>query len=383
MRGTKVVRLGSLIAVALISVGCLHPQAPAPSHARASDPEDAERARTCQAPPGPAPRGNLPLNTAAPPDGETIASISIEGARTVPKALVGSALTMTPGSRFDSERADADVVRILGLGPFEDVRLLAERKPEGLALHVQLAERPLIRKVFLAKGTSQPEQGEWTPVLPGDLYDPLALERVVRVLERNLVAEGHLDAKAGVRSLRVGDAQVDVCLRIDRGEQWKIERFVFPGASVVRAEELSARIGTANQPGKPYRAEPLKIDLLRMSALHYERGLLQSKVGAPSLRRLPASHGLEISIPVEEGKVFRIGKVRVTGELAGPRASYERELGNLAGKVFVRSQIQQVIERLRMHHRKLARSSESDVVPSTALHEDRSTVDIDFRVEKR
>lgn len=383
MRGAKAVSLGTLIALGSICAGCFTRGAPSPAHARTSDPDARQRTRVCQAPSGPAPRANLAVTTADPPEGETIAAISIEGARTVPKQLVNRSLTLTVGSRFDSERADADLLRILALGPFEDVRFLTERRPQGIALHVQLDERPVIRKVFLADGSSQPEQGEWTPVLQGDPYDPLALERVVRVLEKTLVAEGHLDAKTAVRASRVDEGQVDVCVQVERGPEWKIEQIEFPGARMVTAEEMLTQIGSANQPGHAYRAEPLKIDILRMNALLYDHGLLQCKVGSPRIHRLASSHGLRIEIPVEEGKVFRIGKVRVSGDLAGPRPGYERELGTLSGRTFSRSQMMEVVERLRKHHHKLARSAQSDVIPSLDMHESDGTVDVVFKVEGR
>jgi outer membrane protein insertion porin family len=327
----------------------------------------------------------LAVSTADLPEGEVIATISVEGARRVPKQLITGAMTTKRGARFDAEKLEQDLLNLHALGPFEDVRFLSERSAEGIALQVEVTERAIVRNVFIAPGSSLPNAGEWNPLLQGDAYDPMEVDRVRRVLAQNLVAQGHLDAVVDVRALRQGDSIVDLCLRVTKGPAWKIERIDFPGARVVPVDELRSQVDTrrdrVNAPGQHYRAETLKYDILKMNMLHYERGLLQATIGAPVLKRLDSTGRLVIEIPVAEGRVFRVGKTTVTGDVRGAVQAYEKVLGSLSGEVFSRSHVIAAVDRLRQYQRKVTGKPGCEVVPETSLREESCLVDLAFRVE--
>lgn len=354
-------------------------------HAKDGDSiEEAARARSdVEANGGPAALDGAWLPTNDPPDGARIESIGVAGARTVPARLVRDVMTMRAGDAFDADAADADVRRILALGAFEDVRLVYERK-SGVALTIQVAERPLLRNVFFADGSSAPENGEWVVPRARDLYDPAAIERSLAVLVRDEIAEGYLDALADGRAARVDRDHVDLCLRVESGEQWLVSGFDFPGASRVAANELTAEMhtesGKFNAPGKPYRESEMETDAIRIAALYYDRGMLKVKVAKPLVTRDAATHGLRVAIPIEEGPVFRIEHVTFEGRLAGARKGYADAARVKIGAVFSRAEIAEATARVREHHRKLVKKASTSVDPDVTLHEERGTVDLVYRV---
>jgi outer membrane protein assembly factor BamA len=144
------------------------------------------------------------------------------------------------------------------------------------------------------------------------------------------VARGYLDARAGVRARRVDPEHVDLCVDLDRGDAWHVERLAFPGASHVDREE---------------------------------------------------THGLVVVVPIEEGPVYRIGRVRIAGRLAGPRAGYEAQVHEQPGAVFVRSRFVDAIARLTRHRHELS-GEDVEVTPKLDFHRDRATVDVTLDVER-
>jgi outer membrane protein insertion porin family len=366
----------------ILSVSCSQrlpvstPPAPGP---------DLDRARACAAPAGPAAGNAISPSTADPPEGARIATLAIEGARRVPGSLIEQVLQTRAGGSYESGIADADLERILQLGAFSDASFMTEPRDGGLRVIVQVTERPVIRRVYLALGSSQPKAEEWTPVLEGDPYDPLVVQRKARALQQTMLAEGYLDARAIEGAVRFAADQVDVCLHVDRGPEWTIESLLFPGAQVVSADKLAAEIDThrdtANAPGKHYRSDLLEHDVLKMNVLHWEQGLVRAKIGSARVTRNTSTHRLQIELPVDEGAVYQVGSVRVSGAATGPRAAYEAIVAPLRGGRFARSRMVDTVDRLRQHHCKLSHNPRCDVAPSTELRDPESRIDVTFQLE--
>ena len=60
-------------------------------------------------------------------------------------------------------------------------------------------------------------------------------------------------------------------------------------------------------------------DLLLIQAHYWDRGYVQVKVANPLVELSPDKQSMYITISIEEGPQYRLGKVDVTGELLAPR----------------------------------------------------------------
>jgi outer membrane protein insertion porin family len=266
------------------------------------------------------------------------------------------------------------------------VRLAWERRAGGVALVVEVDERPLVGGVFFAAPSSAPEAGLWIPPLAGDLYDPAMVARALRALERSWIGRGHVDARANVRARRAGEGHVDLCFLLDPGPRWIVERVEWPGARRVSAADLRGAMDTRsdafNVEGKPFRPDLLTVDGMRLGALLYDRGFLGGSVKAPRVTRIPERSAVIVEIPVIEGPEYRIGRLDVRGRLAGPRQGYAKHLGQAPGDVFSRKRMVDALERMRAHHRAIT-GKDAEIEPKTELHEERGVVDLVIQVKGR
>jgi outer membrane protein insertion porin family len=344
--------------------------------------QDAHRAQVCAAKAEPVTISFAELPTAKPPEGERVVGVKVRGARSVPAGLVLSAMKTRAGAIFDGAVADADLLRVEALSAFSDVRLGWERSGPGVQLTVDVDERPFIGAVYLAPGVRSPEPGLWVSPLAGDLYDPAVVDRALGALTRSWLGRGYLDARAEARALRVDADRVDLCLELDPGPSWVVDRLDPVGMTHVSAEALRGCIdtqdGTFNVAGKPYRADLLRRDLPAMSALLWDRGLLSAKVGPARVTRIRERSALRVEIPVHEGKVYRIGRISFRGRLAGPEQGYLALLP-APGEEFSRARWLEAMEALARHHRALTRQ-DLEMQVESQLHEGRGIVDFELRL---
>nr|HOO46638.1 outer membrane protein assembly factor BamA [Deltaproteobacteria bacterium] len=95
-----------------------------------------------------------------------------------------------------------------------------------------------------------------------------------------------------------------------------------------------------------YLDETLDTDLLRIEQLYGDEGYIKAKVGRPMVE-IKEDEGISITIPVEEGPLYSIGDIDITGDLIIDKEELLDRLEIQPGEVMRRSKIQLSIENLR------------------------------------
>jgi outer membrane protein assembly factor BamA len=246
------------------------------------------------------------------PQGARVAEVRVDGARSVPPSIILAAIATRRGAALDRATLEADLQRIAMLSTFDrvgfdvaDAFAANAREPRGVVLTMRVHERPVIGVVYEAPGTPRVDAGQWVRPLAGDLYDGLGMARALAALETSWRARGYGDARAEAHALHVDDERVDVCVDLDPGPLWTVDRIEVVGTRTVPAGAMLARVDTKgdafNEPGKPYRADLLRADVARMKADLRDRGLVDAIIGTPRLTWIRERSAVRVEIPVYEG----------------------------------------------------------------------------------
>ena len=101
----------------------------------------------------------------------------------------------------------------------------------------------------------------------------------------------------------------------------EVRRVNFVGNKAITDEELREVIVTREgnvlslltQAGT-YREDVFQRDLILLQAHYWDRGYVQVKVGTPVLELSPDKRSLYITINIDEGPQYRLGKIDVKGK---------------------------------------------------------------------
>jgi outer membrane protein insertion porin family len=121
----------------------------------------------------------------------------------------------------------------------------------------------------------------------------------------------------------------------------------------------------------------LERDLLSISALYWDRGHALVKVGEPVI---PPSRDA-VAIPIEEGPVFRMGSVTVTGELIGSARANLAMIRIRPGALFSRSTIARDREALSDFYQDQG-YAHVNVLPLTKVDLDRKTIGLTLEITR-
>ncbi len=125
---------------------------------------------------------------------------------------------------------------------------------------------------------------------------------------------------------RDSTATVDVWFHVRENSKVEVRRVNFVGNQAMSDDELRGVIST--QEGNilslltsagTYREDVFQRDLLLIQAHYWDHGYVQVKVGSPLVELSPDKQSMYITINVEEGPQYRLGKVDVTGDLLMPQ----------------------------------------------------------------
>lgn len=300
--------------------------------------------------------GNATPRTPEPRAG-IVASVAIEGAPELAPLLRGVVETHTGQDVSDAPLRE-DLRRLWAFGVLSDARVDARETADGLAIVFDVTPQSRVARVV---GADAPElrRLRW---LAGTPYEPVRVMRVAHEIEAGFVRDGYMDASVAVKRSR----GLDLCVRAYRGPKVHVGSFVFRGANqVTQATLLGALHGKGvNRPGGTYDPAALEDDMVWLANEYYERGLIQVKIGSPQVERY--GDRVDVSVPVTEGDVFRIGAL---SGLAVPAKIRE-------GDVFVRSKLAAAMQQL-------GDKLDAQVVPVTQLDEAHHTIAIQFQLQWR
>ena len=129
-----------------------------------------------------------------------------------------------------------------------------------------------------------------------------------------------------------------------------------------------------------FREDMFQRDLAAIGMAYMDQGFVNAKVGKPSIALSPDRRFLFVSIPIEEGEQYTIGKVLFTGELLGEEPLLRRILQTRSGALFARSKVGQDLFAIGDIFKDRG-FAYANVTPQTAVDDKTRIIDLTFDVQ--
>lgn len=325
--------------------------------------------------------------------GRRIQRIRVRGNRRVSDEDVLAVLRLRPGTTCTDQGVARDAQALWDQGFYDDIVFEAERVGEDrIDVIVRVAERPAIREVLFEgnESISASDLEETVQLTEGGILSvPDVRQQITRIRDK-YAEQGFFLARVTYRLRRAENNQVDVVFRVDEGQRVTVRSVRFAGNRHIADSQLGGILRT-RQTGffsfiandDRFNREHFDEDVTRLQAYYYDQGYLAMRVGTPRIALTPDRRFIDITIPIEEGPRFRIGRLAVrevneedqTIEPLGGR----RELRGLVraepGQWFNRTAIAQSLLAITRRYRD-AGYAFVDINPETDLDMERRVVHV-------
>jgi outer membrane protein insertion porin family len=283
-----------------------------------------------------------------PPSSQRLVeSVDIVGNRRLRKDDILYYIQTRPGDPYNVDQVQRDYQTLLSLTFFDKTatRVLTENGPRGgVNIIFEVKELPIIRDLTF-EGLKSVQESDVLKafrerrvgVSKENAYDPVKSRTAMRVIKELLSAGGHPNATVEERIEDVSATSIAVAYVIREGDRVRVVDIQFEGNTVFSDGSLRGAMKYVKEAGLITRfksldildREKLEFDLRLVDNYMRSKGYLQARHGEPRVesvgrRRtgfpilpLPllssVDEGLRVTVPIIEGKVYRLGEFKVEG----------------------------------------------------------------------
>jgi outer membrane protein insertion porin family len=276
-----------------------------------------------------------------------VESVDITGNRRLRKDDILYYVQTRPGDPFNAEQVQRDLQAILALGFFDKTatRVFTEDGARGgVNVVFEVKELPIIRDLQF-EGLKSVQESDVLKafrerrvgVSKESIYDPVKARNAVRVLKELLAAKGHPNATVQEKHEDVSATSTALTFVINEGARVRVVEVQFEGNKIFSDGQLRGAMKYVKEAGLITRfkgkdildREKLEYDLHKVDNYMASKGYLRARHGEPRVesvgpRRtgfpilpLPflssVDEGLRVTVPINEGKLFRIGEIKIEG----------------------------------------------------------------------
>ena len=275
--------------------------------------------------------------------GFRVVAVDVQGTQRVGPETIRAAMSTKVGGEFDLARIRGDVKAIYRMGYFTDVRFDAEEVPGGYRLTVIVTEKPIVSSVKIEgnKDVDAADIRQAITLKDRSLFKEEQVKESARKILDLYQNKGFFDATVDSKVEEEADGSIRVAFRVAEGEKQKITKIRVTGNLYLSGKAILKAMDTTEKgffsfitDSGIFKKDVLENDVRKIEALYQKSGFLDSKVSDPEIRRAP--QGLEMTIHVFEGRQYRVGDLRFSGESDIPETELRKAVKLKKGNIFDR-----------------------------------------------
>jgi outer membrane protein insertion porin family len=301
------------------------------------------------------------------PQQRLVEEVDVQGNRRLRKEDLIYYIQTRPGDPYNPAQVERDLQTLLSLNFFDKVesRVAIDDAPRGgVRVTFYVKELPIIRDIQFEglKSVSESDvlktfRERRVGVSKESLYDPVKIRIAIRVLKELLAAKGHPNATIAEGRENVSATSVAITFQITEGPRVRVAEIQFEGSKVFKSGKLRDQMKYVKEAGLISRFKDL--DILDRQKLDYDlhqvdnymrsKGYLQARHGEPRIEGLgPRRTGfpilplpfissiddtLKITVPIIDGKLYRLGDLKVEGNSIFSEQAIKAIIGLQKGEV--------------------------------------------------
>ncbi|HSQ15088.1 MAG TPA: outer membrane protein assembly factor BamA [Candidatus Binatia bacterium] len=278
--------------------------------------------------------------------GFRVEAIEVRGASRVAPDAIRKAMSTQVGQELDLEKVRQDVKAIYRMGYFRDVTFDTEEVPGGYRLTVIVAEKPMVVAVQIEgnKDVDTADLKAAVTVKERSLFQEDKVKESVNKLKEVSQNKGFIYASVEASVAEDSDGALRVTFRVAEGAKLKIERIVVTGNQYYTTKAVRKVMDTSEKgifsfisDSGAFKKDVLENDVRKIEALYQNSGFLDSKISEPVVGR--GKKGLILTIRIFEGRQYRVGEIRFSGESGIPEATLRKNVKLARGQLFDREKL--------------------------------------------
>lgn len=321
---------------------------------------------------------------------DRIDSIEIRGNKKIEKDAVLKKIKSRSGQELSPALVREDIAEIFKTGFFYNITVSTEPvKGKDVKLIYMVEEKPSIVEIEYAGNDeiNDDDLREASGIKAYEILDVGRAQEAVEKIEKLYQEKGYFLAKVTHRTERA-EGGLKLIFDVKENDKVRVRRISFLGNSRLSSQKLKSMMIT--QEGSffsflsgsgSYKQEAFDRDIQVINLLYYNEGYVQVKIDRPQVYVTPDKKSIYITIRVEEGEQFKVGRVDFAGDLLFSEAELF-ESTNIEDKgIFSYETLQKDLSAIQAKYGDLGYAY-ANIIPRTRVREADREMDITFEIDK-
>jgi outer membrane protein insertion porin family len=321
---------------------------------------------------------------------EVVGLVKIEGNKRVETSTLLFYIKTRKGETLSRNQIGKDIEQIYGLGQFKDIRVETRQGSEGLEVVFIVEEIPSIGDLMFY-GNKEIEDDDIHEIIGfkrGEAFQEHMLADAKEKINSLYNEKGFFFVKVDIVSKLSERNLMNIHIRVREGEKVGIKNLRFFGNNNFSADDLRDQMETKAETwisfideSGVYKKDALKLDIFRLEGYYQDHGYIRVRVQDPKIDINRESKEINISISIEEGLQYRVGKITSKEDDIVSEDEVLKALKIKMRDVYSISKLRTGVMNIGDLYSERGYAY-ADVNPITKINESSRTVDVTIEVDK-
>lgn len=320
---------------------------------------------------------------------QTVREVEIKGHRKIETDAIRARIQSKTDNSFDAQTVRQDILSLYESGFFYDVVVEQFPVQGGIKLVYTVEEKPSMVEINY-NGNDEIGDDELRDIgglKSYEIYDVTRVQEAIEKMEKLYQEKGYFLARIEF-STKPAEGGVALNFDIQENDKVKVKRISFIGNSQISSSKIKSMMAT--QEGSffsflsgsgSYKQDAFDRDVQMINFLYYNEGFVKVKVDRPQVYVTPDKKSIYISIRVEEGERYNVGRVDFSGDLLFSESELFESTEIEDQEVFKYETLQKDLSNLQAKYGDLGYAY-ANIIPRTRVREADREMDITFEIDK-
>jgi outer membrane protein insertion porin family len=254
---------------------------------------------------------------------QKIKNIEIEGNIRVLSSVISGYIKTKAGDDFDPVALRADLENVYKSGLFVDIKIDKETFADGVIVTFIVLEKPVINEIIFIgnKEVGTESLSEKLTIEENQLLSSEELVNNVTLIKNAYSEKGYYITEIDYEVKEIDEKAVRIIFNIKENSKVYIKKVNFIGNDSFSKKELMAVIETTEgglfsglDDSGTFKEDIFDIDIEKIQRFYKEHGYLKVDVKPAKTSLSYDKRELFLTVLINEGKLFRVGKIEIQGE---------------------------------------------------------------------